>query len=334
MQLDRDPMTGDSRPVPASSRRAPLVAALTRDGALPFAVLDGGLSTSLESLGERPAGALWTAQTLLERPHVVTAAHRLAVEAGADVVISASYQASEDGFVAAGLERARARTLLHGTTAIARASGARLVAASVGPYGACRADGSEYHGRYDVSWDDVRSFHRRRLEVLVDSGPDLVAIETVPTAAEASIVVEELRRLSPVPAWVSFSCRDGWTTCGGDSMGAALRAVDDGVELVGVNCTAPAHVASLLEALTAARTSGGTGNPGPWVVYPNHGAAWDAEGKCWVGADGGREPAASASSWWDRGALLIGGCCGVGPSAIADLARCRDAIAASRSTDA
>lgn len=78
----------------------------------PFTVVDGGLSTALEELGERPSGLLWTAATLLERPQVVTEAHRRYVEAGVDIVITASYQATEAGFMDAGLSAPEARALL------------------------------------------------------------------------------------------------------------------------------------------------------------------------------------------------------------------------------
>ena len=291
----------------------------------PFAVLDGGLSTVLEESGEHPAGLLWTAEALLDRPHVLEAAHRAFVEAGADVVITASYQASEPGLVAAGLTSHDARLALARTTALARSSGARWVAASVGPYGAYLADGSEYRGDYvsrtpgSVTWEQIRVFHRARLEVLVDSGPDLFAIETIPLAVEAEIVVDELRRLTDIPAWVSFSCRDGATTCGGDLLVDAARRVASAVDAVGVNCTAPTHVESALVAL------GPIGLP--VVAYPNHGAEWNAEHKCWIGPTGGTELASMAARWSELGARLIGGCCGVGTAGVAALAAERHRLA-------
>ena len=299
----------------------------------PFAVVDGGLSTVLEELGETPSGLLWTAGTLLDRPHVVAAAHRTFVEAGADVVISASYQASVPGLVAAGLSAVDARAVLTRTTDLARSSGARWVAASVGPYGAFLADGSEYRGDYvddragssgAATWDAIRRFHRERLEVLVDSGPDLFAIETIPLAAEAEIVVEELRRLTTLPAWLTFSCRDGSTTCGGDRLLDAALRVADGVDAVGLNCTAPHHVESALEHLAAAGR--------PLVAYPNHGASWDAEHKCWIGPTGGSEIASMAARWSELGARLIGGCCGVGSSGVAALAAERRRLAGGASS--
>lgn len=273
----------------------------------PFTLIDGGLSTALEELGEHSQGLLWTAAALMDRPEVITAAHRRYVDAGADVVITSSYQASEPGFVAQGMSPVDARRILASTTAVARASGAPMVAASVGPYGAFRADGSEYTGQYDTGWDDIRAFHRARLEVLVDSAPDLFAIETIPLRAEAELVVEELRRLTDLPAWVTFSCADGTRTCGGDDFAEAAASVVDAVQAVGVNCTTPCFVEPLLQSAAVDL---------PYVVYPNHGAAWDADHKCWIGPTGGAELPGLVPQWLAAGARLIGGCCGVGTEGI------------------
>jgi len=284
-----------------------------------FTVIDGGLSTALQELGHEPQGPLWTARLLVDQPEVITAAHRGYVEAGADVIITASYQASERGFVAVGLSPAEARRVLASTTAVARAAGAPIVAASVGPFGACLGDGSEYHGRYEATWDEVRAFHRARLEVLVDTGPDLFAIETVPTRVEAEIVVAELRSLTSAPAWVSFSCSDAAHTCGGDDFADAVEAVAQAVSAVGLNCTSPEHVESLLRAAAVGL---------PLVAYPNHGARWDATQRCWVGPTGGGEIPGLVPAWLAAGARFIGGCCGVGTSAIAALVDLRNSLPA------
>lgn len=289
----------------------------------PFTLLDGGLSTALEELGQHPSGPLWTAEALIARPDVVVAAHRRAVEAGADVVITASYQASVPGFVASGLSVDDARRVLASTTSLARDAGASAVACSVGPYGACRADGSEYSGRYDVSWDDVRSFHRARLEVLVPTRPDVFAIETMPTAREAAIVVDELRRLTDGDAWVTFTCRDEVHTWGGDRFVDAVHAVAGRITAVGLNCTAPRMVTPLLRAL---HDDGPVGMP--LVDYPNHGADWDADRHCWSGPVGGAEIPGLVGEWLDLGVAVVGGCCGVGTATVSALADLRRAGAA------
>jgi homocysteine S-methyltransferase len=283
----------------------------------PFVIVDGGLSTALELLGHRSQGLLWTAQLLIEQPEVIVAAHRSFVEAGAEVIISASYQASVAGFMQAGCSASKARQLLASTTALARASGASLVAASVGPFGATLGDGSEYHGRYQASWTQVRRFHRERLEILVDTGPDLLAIETIPGQIEASIILEELEALGGPPTWLSFSCRDALHTCAGEVFAEVTRSLcgRDRLLALGVNCTDPNHVTPLLT--SAARQS-----DRPWVVYPNHGKVWDPIREDWSG-QGCAQLVPQLSDWLALGARFIGGCCGIGPDQIRQLAEAR-----------
>lgn len=284
----------------------------------PFTVLDGGLSTALAELDEAPSGPLWAAEAMVDRPELITTAHRRFVDAGADVVITASYQASEAGLVAEGLEPAAARRVLAATTAVARASGAAIVACSIGPFGAYLADGSEYHGRYRASWSEVREFHRKRLEVLVDTDPDLFAIETIPTGVEAEIIVSVLRSLTSVPAWVSFSCQDEGRVCGGETLVDAVGRVVDAVDAVGVNCTAPQFVEPLLRSLSVSV---------PLVAYPNHGAHWDADQRSWSSTTRSAEISGLVPSWLAAGARIVGGCCGVGSVGIAELAAVRVALA-------
>lgn len=282
----------------------------------PFTLIDGGLSTVLEEMGEHPDGLLWTAAVLIDRPEVITAAHRRYVEAGADIIITSSYQASEPGFVATGLSATDARRLLASTTSVARAAQPTIVACSVGPFGAYLGDGSEYSGHYSANWTEVRAFHRSRLEVLVATAPDVFAVETMPSRAEAEIVMEELRALTDAPAWLTFTCADEDHTCSGDVFADAVAAVAPTLTAVGVNCTAPGLVEPLLR-------SASTGLP--FVVYPNHGAVWDGDHKCWSGATGGVELPGLVPAWLAAGARLIGGCCGVGTAGIAALAELRGA---------
>jgi len=289
-------------------------------------VLDGGLATLLEAHGHDLTSALWSARLLLDDPGAIIAAHREYFEAGAQVAITSSYQASFDGFAALGLDRAAAADALRRSVALARTAaaqatgqatgpadgvGGRWVAASVGPYGAALADGSEYRGDYGLSVAELRAWHRPRLQVLAGAGADVMAIETIPCLAEVEALLEELRGTG-MPAWLSLTCAGGQTRAGEPASEAFAMAADvEEIIAVGVNCCDADEALGLVE--LAVQQSGK-----PGVVYPNSGERWDADRRCWSGTSTfGPEHAAE---WIAAGAALVGGCCRVGPAAISRLA--------------
>lgn len=286
-------------------------------------VVDGGLSTQLTRLGEDMAGTLWTGRVLLDNPAAVTRAHADYAAAGADVVITASYQLSRWGFEQVGLTRADADEALRASTRAAREAvvgfpGAR-VAASIGPYGAILHDGSEYRGRYGLTRKQLVDFHRERLDVLAGTEPDLLAIETIPDVDEAEALVEVLSDYPDLPAWMSFSAADDRHVCAGQSIeqAAAVAASAPSVIAVGINCTDPRYVTSLVE-----RVSATTGLPA--VVYPNAGGDWDPADGEWHGAaaePGGAFPPAAVQDWRLAGARAVGGCCGTDDRAISQIAQ-------------
>lgn len=286
--------------------------------------LDGGLATQLEAQGCDLSTALWSARLLAEEPEQIYAAHRAFFAAGAQVAITASYQASFAGFAVAGIGRARAVELMHRSVELARRAaadepgdGPRWVAASVGPYGAVRADGSEYRGDYGLSGQELRRFHRERLAVLADAGADLLAVETIPSLAEVAAVVAELDALD-APAWISVTAR-GLRTRAGDPAAQALALAASGrsVGAVGVNCTRPDDVAGLL-GLAATVTDK------PLVAYPNSGEAWDAASRTWRGS--ATVAPGDVAKWVGIGARLVGGCCRVTPAQIATIASAAGAL--------
>jgi homocysteine S-methyltransferase len=281
-------------------------------------VLDGGLATELERRGHDLSGSLWSARLLADDPAAIRRAHRAFLDAGAQVVTTASYQASFEGFAALGVDAGGARELMRRSVVLARQavgdSGTGWVAASVGPYGAALADGSEYTGAYGdmLTVPPLRRFHHDRLAVLVDAGPDVLALETVPALAEVEALVAEADGLG-VPAWLSVTTVTGAdgrvVTRRGEPAEEAFALARDAhsVIAVGVNCTDPDGV------LPAVRLAAGvTGKP--VVVYPNSGERWDAIARRWTGPSHFRPSAVAA--WFDAGARLIGGCCRVTPETI------------------
>ncbi len=290
-----------------------------------FLIVDGGLASELERAGFDLADPLWSAKTLLETPEAITRVHRNYLEAGADCIISASYQASLEGFAARGLSAAEAEEAIVHSVRIAvdardefwannnnRGNRARpLVAASVGPYGAYLADGSEFTGAYDLDEAGLVAFHRRRWQILCSTDADILACETIPSLVEARALATLLADTPDRFAWFSFSCRDGEHISDGTPIVECVQALAGvpRIAAIGVNCTAPAFIASLVTQIRGATNR-------PIVVYPNSGEGWDPESKTWTGAAEPTSFARAATGWRDAGAQLIGGCCRTGPEDI------------------
>ena len=282
-------------------------------------LLDGGMSNALEDRGHELGGALWTARLLRDAPEEIADVHRAYFAAGAQVATTASFQASVEGFIRFGLSQSAAEALICRSVLLARevrddlaSDGVkRLVAASVGPYGAALADGSEYRGRYGVPAARLRDFHLPRLELLASAGPDLMAVETIPDVDEAEVLVELLDEIG-LPAWFSYSV-ERLNTRAGQPLEEAfdVAASARSVVAVGVNCCAPGDVAAAVR--LAVDTTGL-----PAVAYPNRGEAWDATAHRWAGRDSFN--AALGPGWVEAGAYYVGGCCRVGPADIAALA--------------
>ncbi|MFD4538988.1 homocysteine S-methyltransferase [Streptomyces bauhiniae] len=281
----------------------------------PPLVLDGGLSNQLASAGHDLSDELWSARLLAQAPEALTEAHLAYYTAGADVAITASYQATFEGFARRGIDRTEAARLLTAGVELAREAARRAkatrplwVAASAGPYGAMLADGSEYRGRYGLTRTELERFHRPRLEVLAEAAPDILALETIPDTDEAEALVRAVRGLG-VPAWLSYSIEGDHTRAGQPLEEAfALAADAEEIVAVGVNCCAPEDVPRAVE--TAARVTGK-----PVVAYPNSGETWNARTRSWDNTP------TLTPAFLATGARLVGGCCRVGPATITAIAR-------------
>jgi homocysteine S-methyltransferase len=281
-------------------------------------VVDGGLSTELEARGHDVSSALWSARLLRDDPAAVVAVHAAFAAAGAQVATTASYQATVEGFAAAGIDRAGALALVGRSVQLARRGApGSWVAGSVGPYGAALADGSEYTGDYvaEVGVDRLRAFHRPRMVALAEAGADVLACETLPAAAEVEAVLAEAGALG-VPVWLSLTTvvdAAGVARTRRGERAADVFAMARGVPevvAVGVNCTDPAGVAPALDAAAAAGL--------PLLACPNSGEGWDAAARRWTGTGG--VDVAAVPGWVRAGARLVGGCCRVGPAGIAAIA--------------
>ena len=291
-------------------------------------IVDGALATELERRGADLPASLWSARLLIENPSLIREVHAAYFGAGADLAITATYQASFEGFARSGIGRTEAVALMRKAVQLARDARDEfwqdpghhpgrqlpLIAASVGPYGASLSDGSEYRGDYALDEDQLYAWHESRFDVLATSGADLLACETIPCAMEVRALLRLLRRHPSMPAWISISARDGLHLSSGELFRDVVTEVRDHPQVlaVGVNCTAPSHVTSLIHEARSASTL-------PIVVYPNSGDVWNAETRCWIPGAAAFDFAASAREWVAAGASLVGGCCRTSPTDIAAL---------------
>lgn len=295
----------------------------------PLVVLDGAFSTELERRGYDLNDPLWSAKILMEDPDAISAVHTDYLHAGADCIITGSYQATYEGFMKRGLGEDQARELIRLSVQIA--TDARdlfwsnsenrsqrpkpLVAASVGPYGAYLADGSEYRGVYSLNETELTLFHEKRLQTLIEAGPDILACETIPCLVEAQVLAELIERYPYISGWFSFSAKDGLHISSGEKIEDCAGWLDEHqqVAAVGVNCTAPEHIESLIIQIKK-------GTDKPIIVYPNSGERYDAVAKMWGDCSADVSYSENARSWYTQGVRVIGGCCRTTPQDIGAIA--------------
>ncbi|MFN0214072.1 MAG: homocysteine S-methyltransferase [Saprospiraceae bacterium] len=285
-------------------------------------LLDGGLSNELERQGCDLNQKLWSAKLLESDPEAIILAHLIYLESGAGCIITSSYQATLPGFMALGSDEHSASELILKSVQLAEEARSRflslnphaskpLIAASIGPYGAYLADGSEYRGDYVISDQELTDFHKPRINLLENSTADMLACETIPCFQEAKVLSEILENVKK-PTWISFSCKDGKHINDGTPIEqcAAYLADHPTVFAIGVNCTSPEFISELIRSI---KTKSGNKKI---VVYPNSGAVYDAESKTWSGLTDLTSCEIMVKEWMSLGADIIGGCCGIGPEQI------------------
>ncbi len=287
-------------------------------------LIDGGFATELEAQGHNIDGKLWSAKMLVENPQAIIDVHRAYLDAGAECIISASYQASRETMADVHIDQEEADRLIASSVALANEARQQflaanpsigyelIVAASIGPYGASQNDGSEYTGIYDTDEAGLIEFHESKIRVLDDSGADVLAVETIPNATEAVILTGLLANCK-TPAWVSFCCRDGQHLSDGTELRsiAKLYAELRNVPAIGINCTSPEFVTSLIGELQSEALDKAI------IVYPNSGETYESKTNTWHGTVSPIECADASVEWRNAGARLIGGCCRMGPQHIA-----------------
>jgi len=285
-------------------------------------ILDGGMSNVLEDQGCDLNHKLWSAKIIETHPQAIVNCHLSYLEAGANCITTAGYQATVKGFMELGYGLTAAKQLVLRSVELAEKARSEFltnsivkdsiyIAASMGPYGAYLADGSEYRGAYTISEKELASFHLEQIKILDASNADFLAFETIPSLVEikalSGLLIDTVK-----PAWVSFSCKDDLYLNDGEKISEAAKILANhpSVFAIGVNCTAPKHITSIIQTLK---------NSAPdkrVIVYPNSGEVYLADSKSWQGISDPNLFQIMAKEWFESGADILGGCCRIGPDHI------------------
>ncbi|CAL8098897.1 unnamed protein product [Calicophoron daubneyi] len=248
-------------------------------------VIDGGMGSECQKRSHLSIEGhkAWSCRLLKDDPNLVCDIHKSYIRAGCDVICTNTYQAAPHTLAdALGVSTAEAVELMRHAVRLARRAICTvsqeerlanrklpiLVAGSLGPYGACAADGSEYSGSYveKMSFTDLVCFHKTRAEILIQAGVDLLAWETIPVVAEVAAICEVMRRLPSAAGWLTVASSDGQTTVGGDPLNQVALEVQNCHQIfgIGVNCCIPhaligqalANLASIPESCEAGNEDG------------------------------------------------------------------------------
>jgi len=301
----------------------------------PFIILDGGFATELEKKGFVLNGKLWSAKIIAGAPGAIRDVHLSYLNAGADCIITSSYQATIPGFTAAGYSRKDAIDLIGRSVTIANDAIRKFhesspdmakrpepfIAASCGCYGAYLANGSEYRGDYHLDPEGYRNFHRERIDILAGAGAGIIAFETFPCMEEAAAVAELMDEYRDLLYWIVFTVKDAVSTSHGDNFNDCVRMLHGRKNLIsaGINCSMPEFISPVLDSLDPALKKN-------FVVYPNSGEHYHTDCSCWKDDPSAADYRRLSEEWYGKGAVLIGGCCRTGPADIAKIKSFRDQL--------
>lgn len=282
---------------------------------------DGAMATELERAGIAMHSTLWSAESLLTHQDAILSVHQSYIDAGADVLTTATYQCSAERFLRAGYSHDDYVSALRSGVRVARraisdtasandSKSATQVFGGVGSVGASLADGSEFTAAYTRTTDEYVTFHEERIRVLAAEGIDALLLETMPRLDEV-LVAAGIAMSAELPTIIMFSIGPDGLIPDGNTFAKAAHALSvfDNVIGIGINCCSPTLVQPALQALRGATTL-------PLVAIPNRCDHWLADERRWQTGHERTNWQAFVPSWLDLGMGLVGGCCHTRPDDI------------------
>lgn len=267
-------------------------------------LFDGGMGTLIQKSGvevPKPVADM----LCLTNSSFVTDLHKRYVDAGSQIITTNTFNSNArtlEGY-------ASVAEVYRSAVKCARDTGARYVAADIGPLGEL----IEPLG--DITAEEAFQLFYEQAQAGIDAGADLILIETMSDIAEAEVAIKAARAAGEQPIVVSMSFGAGGKTYLGVSPEEAVRAFEDlGVSALGTNCsTGPEEMLSIVQTMSTMTSL-------PILAQPNAGVPHVSNGVTVydVLPD---DFARTARALVDAGATLVGGCCGTEPKHIAALAQ-------------
>ncbi len=260
-----------------------------------FLVIDGAMGTQLQERG-LAAGEL-PELLCLTNPDEIAEVHAAYVAAGADVVTTNTFGANREKLGGA----ATVEQIFTAAVACARRSGARYVAADIGP------TGQLLEPMGTLPFDEAYALFAEQARAATAAGADLFIIETMADLAEAKAALLAVQENSDLPAFVTMTfAEDGRTFLGTTPEVAAVTLSSLGADALGINCSlGPNDLVPLVARML------------PWAKCPvmvqaNAGLP-RVEGDRTVFDVHPSEYCEAVARMLDAGVNIVGGCCGTSP---------------------
>lgn len=286
---------------------------MTREGFLRSCtrtvLLDGATGSNLMAAG-MPRGVCPEAW-ILEHPDVIHQLQTAYVKAGSEIIYAPTFGGNRINLKRHGLEgRIRELNLTLMDFAKKAARGQALVAGDV------TTTGQFMEPLGDLTYEEVFDTYKEQIALLAEGGADLIVVETMIHIGETCAALDAAHAVCDLPVMCSMTVEaDGKIFTGGNIIDAASQLEAAGADAVGINCSCgPEQLEALIQNIRQTVSI-------PVLAKPNAGMpVIDADGQ----AVYKMEPevfAAHMKVLADRGATLLGGCCGTTPAFITALAR-------------
>ena len=270
-------------------------------------LLDGSLSYPLENKGINLNTRLWTAQLLIDDPHILSEIHSNYVKCGVDYISTSSYQLSHDSLSQLEYSKKEIYLIFKRSVDLAKKAVEKKeieIVGSFGPFGTLLADGSEYTGNYKYDDFTIKNYHKKNFEIINYQKLDIILYETIPSLKEI-IIISDVIKYSHKKFWISMTCNKNLKLRDNSSLKEACKILSElqNISVIGVNCIDPLITSDIIKKLKDYSSK-------KILIYPNSGEKYNSYTKKWDGESSINNKL--IQDWISLSPDIIGGCCRVG----------------------